>query len=319
MLKIHQRHTKVALQWNKGDSLPRGAAWIDLLDPDASERAAAESWIAAPLPERDEISTLGLSSHPHEDQRVLCLHAHLYSDDPRGASAPLGMLVTQEQLVTLRYQPSRAFDQAVACLSKIDDQPRGADLLVILLDAITNDVADQMQDIAGDVARLSDDIFDDTRKKTGELRQKLIRIGQLEARLAHYRIALLGIGRVVGFVQHRAPDWIDEEAMACIKVAANDLKVLDQFDEQLTGKLQFLQDAVLGFINTDQNAVMKLLTVASVVTIPPVILAGVWGMNFRHMPELDKVWGYPMALAALFVSMLLPLIWFAIRGWISRD
>jgi magnesium transporter len=180
-------------------------------------------------------------------------------------------------------------------------------------------VADQMQRIAGDVAQLSDDVFDEASEKTRELRKKLVRIGQLEGRLARYRTSLLGIGRVVGFVQHRAPDWIDADTMACLKVLSNDLKVLDQFDEQLTSKLQFLQDGVLGFINTDQNAVMKLLTVASVVTIPPVILAGIWGMNFRHMPELDKVWGYPMALAALLVSMVLPLAWFGMRGWLSRD
>ena len=176
-----------------------------------------------------------------------------------------------------------------------------------------------MQHIAGEVAQLSDDVFAAAHEKTRELRRKLVRIGQLEGRLARYRTSLLGIGRVVGFVQQRAPQWIDDEAMDCLKVLANDLKVLDAFDEQLTGKLQFLQDGVLGFINTDQNAVMKLLTVASVVTIPPVILAGIWGMNFKHMPELDKVWGYPLALAALLVSMLLPLALFGIRGWLSRD
>ena len=125
------------------------------------------------------------------------------------------------------------------------------------------------------------EVFTETNEKTRVLRDKLVRIGKLEARLARYRTSLLGIGRVVGFVQHRAPDWIDEETMACIKVLANDLKTLDQFDEQLTGKLQFLQDAVLGFINTDQNAVMKLLTVASVVTIPPVILAGDLGHELQ--------------------------------------
>lgn len=319
MLKIHRPGTHGTSIWTEGEILPRRSAWLDLLDPTPAERSAVEGLLAAPLPERNEINSLGLSSRQHDDQRVLSLHARLYADDPHGQSAPLGILVTKEQLVTLRYQASRAFDQAVADFRDGVEQPDGPEQLVVLLEAIANDVADQMQRIAGDVVQLSDEVFSETNEKTRELRRKLVGIGQLEGRLARYRTSLLGIGRVVGFVQHRAPDWIDEDAMACVKVLANDLKVLDQFDEQLTGKLQFLQDGVLGFINTDQNAVMKLLTVASVVTIPPVILAGIWGMNFKHMPALDKVWGYPMALTALFVSMLLPLLWFGIRGWLSRD
>jgi len=319
MLHIHRHGGHETNPWTGGESLLADAEWIDLVDPTQSERDAVQSLIEAHLPERDTISSLGFSSRHHDDQRVLSLHAQLYADHAHGHAEPLGMLVTRKGLVTLRYQSSRSFDKAVECLRDSAERVDGQDLLVLLLDAVANDVADQMQHIASDVAKFSDDVFEESNEKTRALRKKLVRIGQLEARLARYRISMLGIGRVVGYVQHRAPEWIDDETMACVNVLANDLKVLDQFDEQLTGKLQFLQDAVLGFINTDQNAVMKLLTVASVVTIPPVILAGVWGMNFRHMPELDKVWGYPMALGALFVSMLLPLVWFGLRGWISRD
>lgn len=319
MLKIHRRNRPGTSIWAEGDSLPSGAAWFDLVDPDPAERVAVESLIIAPLPDHDEINSLGFSSHHHDNGRVMSLHAHLYADHPRGAAEPLGMLVTSEQLVTLRYQSSRAFDQAATGLREGRGRANGPDMLVTLLDAVANDVANQMRRIAGDVAQLSDDVFSGSDEKTRELRRKLVRIGQLEGRLARYRTSLLGLGRTVGFVQHRAPDWIDDEAMACVKVLASDLDVLDEFDDQLTGKLQFLQDGVLGFINTDQNAVMKLLTVASVATIPPVILAGIWGMNFKHMPELDELWGYPVALAALLLSMVLPLAWFGIRGWLSRD
>lgn len=319
MLRIHRQGKPGTNIWEEGDPFPHRIAWLDLVDPAPAERAGVELLLATTLPERDEISSLGLSSRHHDDGRVLSLHVHLYADHPHGASEPLGMLVTREQLVTLRYQSSRAFDHAIAAVAQGAGRTGGPDLLVTLLDAVANDVADQMQRIAGDVAQLSDDVFAATNEKTRTLRKKLIRIGQLEGRLARYRTSLLGLGRVVGFVQHRAPDWMDDRALACVKVLANDLDVLDEFDDQLTGKLQFLQDGVLGFISTDQNAVMKLLTVASVVTIPPVILAGIWGMNFKHMPELDKIWGYPAALAALLLSTVLPLVWFGIRGWLSRD
>ena len=89
-----------------------------------------------------------------------------------------------------------------------------------------------------------------------------------------------------------------------------------QLDTQLTDKLQFLLDAALGFINIEQNDVMKVFTVASVAAIPPVILAGVWGMNFQNMPELHLPYGYALALAAIALSIAIPLFWFKRRGWI---
>ena len=319
MLKIYRHGDQSPLTWSEGHPLPDHAEWLDLVDPTSAERAAVEKLVSAPLPERANINGLGLSSRHHDNRRVLLLHAHIYADHAHGKAEPFGMMVLNERLVTLRYQSARAFDTAIACLRQSDERMDGPDLFVLLLGAVANDVADQMQRIAGDVTELSDDVFTQATERTRVLRKKLLRIGQLEGRLARYRSSMLGMGRIVGFVQHRSPDWMDDDAVSCVKVVGNDLKTLDEFDQQLTGKLQFLQDAVLGFISTDQNAVMKLLTVASVVTIPPVILAGVWGMNFKHMPELDKVWGYPMALSALLISMLLPLGWFGLRGWLSRD
>ena len=299
--------------------VPPDAPWLDLLNPGDEERAGVEELLGVPLPRRQDISSLGLSSRHHDNDHVLSLHAQLYGDADGHEATPLGVLVSHERLVTLRFAPSKPVDKAGAEVRNSHEPLAGPDALVMLFECIVNDVAEQMQRIAGDMVHLSDDVFVAKRDRSSALRGKLVRVGRLEARLARFRSSLLGIGRIVGFVEHRSPDWFSEAPIMCIKVIGNDLKTLDEFDDQLTGKLQFLQDAVLGFINTDQNAVMKLLTVASVVAIPPVILAGVWGMNFKHMPALDKAWGYPMALGALLLSFLLPLLWFAARGWLSRD
>jgi magnesium transporter len=79
--------------------------------------------------------------------------------------------------------------------------------------------------------------------------------------------------------------------------------------------VQFLLDATLGFINIEQNDIVKTLTVASVVGVPPVLIAGIYGMNFRNIPELNWRLGYPYAMALIVVSALLPLAWFKRRGW----
>ncbi len=118
------------------------------------------------------------------------------------------------------------------------------------------------------------------------LRATLSEVGRLESHLTRTRLTMTGLLRIIVFTHESAPDWIAKADAARLKLAHKDLDVLCELDGQLTDKLQFLLDAVLGFINIDQNDVMKILTVASVASIPPIILVGIWGMNFVRMPEL---------------------------------
>jgi magnesium transporter len=169
------------------------------------------------------------------------------------------------------------------------------------------------------VAELSRKVFTGTRTDTRNLRRWLVHVGHLEARLAGSRGSLLGIMRIVTFVCENNPDWMPDVQSTRIAMVRNDLRALDEFDEQLTEKLQFLLDAIFGFISVNQNSVMKLFTVVAVAAFPPTVLAGIWGMNFQYMPELSQPWGYAMALGAIALSILVPLAIFKWRGWLSRD
>jgi magnesium transporter len=100
------------------------------------------------------------------------------------------------------------------------------------------------------------------------------------------------------------------------RTCATCCSALTDYQVHLSGKLQFLLDATLGFISIQQNDIVKALTIASVVGVPPVLIAGIYGMNFRVMPELGWSFGYPLALAVMGVSALMPLAWFRWRGWL---
>ena len=103
--------------------------------------------------------------------------------------------------------------------------------------------------------------------------------------------------------------------MAASTRSSADIESLDEFETRLAENVQFLLDAALGLINIEQNNVFRVLTVVSVVGVPPTLIASMYGMNFKHMPELDWTYGYPYALALILVSALAPIIYFRMRGW----
>jgi len=109
--------------------------------------------------------------------------------------------------------------------------------------------------------------------------------------LSHIRESILGLQRIIGFILKTATDWLLPEEKTRLSTAQQDLISLIDFEGHLSGKTQFLLDAILGFINTEQNEIFKVLTIVSVVGIPPTLIASMYGMNFHNMPELGWRWG----------------------------
>jgi magnesium transporter len=134
--------------------------------------------------------------------------------------------------------------------------------------------------------------------------------------MARIHYSLVCLDRMAKFTLDRAHDWIGKDIVSRLQSVSSDIASLVQFAEGLVSRVQLLQDAATGIINIDQNDVMKVLTIASVVGIPPVLVVGVYGMNFKYMPELNWDWGYPYALALILITALLPLIWFKWKDWI---
>ena len=125
-----------------------------------------------------------------------------------------------------------------------------------------------------------------------------------------------GIGRVVPYVSTLAADWLPPEVKPRLDTVRQDVLSLGDYDAHIVNKVQLLLDATLGLINVEQNNIIKVLTIVSVVGIPPTLIASMYGMNFKGMPEYDWSWGYPYGLAMIALSAILPLVWFKWRGWI---
>ena len=109
--------------------------------------------------------------------------------------------------------------------------------------------------------------------------------------------------------------WLPEAMRSRLETVRHDLLSLSDYDNYLVNKVQLLLDATLGLINVEQNNIIKVLTVVSVVGVPPTLVASMYGMNFKHMPELDWAWGYQWGLALIAITAIAPLLWFKWRGW----
>ena len=195
-------------------------------------------------------------------------------------------------------------------------------LLLGLFETLIDRIADVLEREGEELDAVSRRIFRPSearrirpRRTETELRALLRSIGRVGDLVSKIRDTLLGLGRVIPYVLGNAA-WIAPDEKTRFKTLRADINSLTDYDGHMTGKVQFLLEATLGFIGIEQNNIIRVLTVVSVVGVPPTFFASMWGMNYKNMPELDWTFGYPMALLVIVLSAILPIIWFRIRGWL---
>jgi magnesium transporter len=310
-----------------GDETDIGkAVWADLCEPDESDIAEVERHFGVRVPSRDDLSEIEVSSRLRANKGQLLMSAPLIArHGDVGVLSPTGFLLTQDALVTVRFCQMAAFDQVQEQIQKGDHPVGGQEVLVRLLEDIIDRSADRLERVAEELATASHSIFrepetDGPKKRLGRetrrLRALMVSVGRASEQMVKVRHAFLAIGRIANFVLDRCEPKIADGLRDRLEAVKHDIDSLDEFESSLTGRVQLLIDAATAFISIEQNDVVKVLTVVSVAGVPPVLVAGVYGMNFHDMPELSWPWGYPFAWAVMIVSTILPVLWFKWRDWL---
>jgi len=299
------------------------AVWWDLLDATDEERAAVEQATGLRVPTREQVSEIESSSRLYTEGDIVYVSAPTISRNDLGGLVvlPIGLVLSPNSLVTIRFAPLASVDGFAARFkSQAVADVTSADVFTGILEAIVDRMADVLEYIEGQLDEISDAIFRSESRKPGRadraLRENVRRIGRTGDHISKLRDSLLALDRMVPFVQDNSRVWFPRRLAPRFKMLRKDIDSLKNYDEHLMNKVQFLLDASIGLIGIGQSDIFKLLTVVSVVFMPPTLVAGVYGMNFKHMPELDWAWGYSFGWAFIIVSALLPLIWCRIRGWI---
>ncbi len=299
--------------------------WVDLYNPSAEEIGDACTVYGLDIPPRAQLEEIEFSSRLQYEDEVFTISVPVtphHKDEDADETSPLGFVLTKDMLVTIRFAELHTFD---AIRARVERRPRSApDIFMVIIEALIDFSADRLEELRAEALKISQRIFHKEmqnwqKNKVNQvnrmLRDTLVEIGDMGERMSHIRDTLLVLQRATPFVIEHGDSWIEDMVKARLKVATADVQSLNDYEIHLTDKLQFLLDADLGFINTEQNDLFKVMTIWSVAGIPPVLLAGIWGMNFHIMPELSWHFGYPMALGSIALSLILPLVWFKRRGW----
>ncbi len=312
---------------NAAQPIGDSTVWIDLLNPTAEEEKLVEAELKIDIPTREELQEIEASSQLYQEDGAHFMTATLLIqiNSPRPVSTTVTFVLASARLVTIRYAEPYSFQMfAGRAIRGQIECSNAAATLVGLLEIIIDRHADLIERIQSETDRLSQKVFaQDPRGKArrssrrfDEILHGIGREGDIASRA---REAMLSLNRLLTYLAHYAQEVgvkQDKSIRARIKTAQRDITSLTDHLHSLGNQITFLLDAVLGMISIEQNAIIKFFSVMAVVFMPPTLIASIYGMNFRHMPELEWLGGYPMALGMMVLAAVLPWVWFRYRGWL---
>lgn len=317
------RNGKLESQQVRNKVFPPDCVWIDLLHPVAEEERLVGSYIGLEIPTREDMVEIEASSRVYSEDDALFMTAILLANTDSAApeATPVTFIRSHHPLVTIRFGEPRSIEAFISRAQKAAGAYSNGDVVLIgLLESIIDRSADILERLGLEIESLSSEVFEHQTQRSEEvreLRDVLRNIGRQGNLNSKARESLVSIGRILTVLsQDMAPRPVSSDLRARLKTASLDLSSLTEHSSFLSNKLNFLLDATLGMVDIEQNAIIKAFTVAAVVFLPPTLIASMYGMNFDIMPELHWKIGYPLALAAMAASAILPYLVFKWRGWL---
>ncbi|TIL71040.1 MAG: magnesium transporter, partial [Mesorhizobium sp.] len=270
-----------------------------LVSPTKEEEAAIEAWHGVAIPTREEMEEIEISSRLYVEDgayfMTAILPAQTEADDP--LMSPVTFVLAGNRLITVRYHEPKAFKTFPQRAEKVATGCTSGDTILIgLLEAIVDRLADILERAGRDIEAISRDIFQPSStkasKRNRDFQELLKAIGRKEDIASSIRDSLISLQRLAGFLTHASTQTkMSKDIRARIKTLSRDVLSLADHATFLSQKINFLLDATLGMISIEQNAIIKIFSVAAVIFLPPTLVASIYGMNFNVMPELTWNFG----------------------------
>ena len=299
------------------------AIWFDLVNPSREEERRIEHLGGLQVPPREEMAEIEVSSRLYTERGAHYMTANiLYAvDSPEPQGTAITFILTEKHLITVRYAEPRAVKLFLTRANQGDtscDTPVA--IMLGLMEAIIDREADLIERLQSETEKIAQNIFEmkgGERSRPGRYDITLRQIGRAGEISSRVRESLLSLGRVITYLSQVVVLRQDVESVRQrLRTEEKDVQSLSDHIHYLTSRINFMLDATLGMVTIEQNQIIKLFSVAAVMLMPPTLIASIYGMNFRNMPELAWEWGYPFALLLMVVSALGFYAYFRRRGWL---
>lgn len=286
--------------------------WIDLLTPSLKEQKAVESFMEINLQTRQQVEEIETTSKYSETENAIFCNSNFFvPTEDSFTIEPVSFVVSEGVLITVRSAEFRTFNEAA---KRLQMSPRGYatgyHLLITILEVRIDFDADLVEALAKNIAVLSKEISGTERIDKETLRQ----INLFQENTMSIRENIFDRQRVISGIMRseRFPNDVFPRLQMMIK----DVNSLINHADFSTQRLDYMQDTALGLINIEQNGVTKIFTVAALFFMPPTMVASIYGMNFRVMPELEWEYGYLFAFGLMILFSLATFLWFRYKKWL---
>ena len=289
------------------------AHWIDAHEPDEVERELLQRLLHTDVPESDDVEEIEASARCFVDQAGIHVHSlFLAQAQGRHNTVSVACILQYNRLITIRDGdlPDFRLMRLRARRGQIESRSP-SELLVTLLEQKVENHADTLEDIHRQLEGVSSLVLEDD---TAELEDAISKLARLEDSNGKMRLCLMDTQRDISFLLRHLRNH--PEQSETLREIMRDVETLMSHTTFLFDKINFLMDSTQGFINIEQNQIIKIFSIAAVVFLPPTLVASLYGMNFRFMPELGWLFGYPWAIGLMVISGIAPYWYFKRKGWL---
>jgi magnesium transporter len=304
-------------------SLLEEALWIDMVSPTKEEEVWVQQNRTIQIPPPEKMREIELSSRLYKEGDTLYMTATMVANssslNPKYDAVTFAL--TPKQLITIRYIEPQAFKLFSNNLLKSGKSSfQAMDVFISLLEATVDRLADVLEFVGHHLDEYSNNVFqyEETTEPMKKLDYKMIMqsIGVKSNLNTKARESLVTFSRLIAFFWHAADGHIDKVGHLRLATLNKDLTSLSDYAGFISSKINFLLDATLGMVSIEQSAIIKIFSVAAVIFLPPTLIASIYGMNFKFMPELDYRWGYQLAIVLMIFSAWLPYKFFKYKRWL---
>ncbi|KXS51050.1 magnesium/cobalt transporter CorA [Marinobacter persicus] len=289
------------------------ADWIDACEPTEDERQLLQTLVKSDIPAFDDVEEIEASARCFVDHAGVHVHSlFLNLADGRHNTVSVAFILQKNCLITIRETELADFRLLRMRARREQVEARDAsEMLVTILDQKVENHADGLEDLHRQLENVSYLVLED---EDAELDDAISQLAKLEDSNGKTRLCLMDTQRNLSFLLRHLQK--EGEIRETLREINRDIETLMSHTTFLFDKINFLMDSTQGFINIEQNQIIKIFSIAAVVFLPPTLIASIYGMNFQHMPELDWPWAYPMALGLMVLAAFAPYWYFKRKGWL---